>query len=66
MMTEINKEQIRNNLSEIQQKIDQAAAKSGRKSSEISLMAVTKKKSAEMIRCLIDLNIQFFAEILNI
>ena len=42
-MTENNKEQIRNNLLEIQQKIDQAAAKSGRKSSEISLMAVTKK-----------------------
>ena len=62
MMTEINKEQIRNNLSEIQQKIDQAAAKSGRKSSKISLMAVTKKKSAEMIRCLIDLNIQYFGE----
>lgn len=61
-MTEINKEQIRNNLSVIQQRIDQAAAKSGRNPSEISLMAVTKKKSAEVIRYLIDLNIRYFGE----
>lgn len=54
---EIRLKQIKANVSEIQNGISEACAKSGRKPSEISLMSVTKYASAEDIRLFISAGI---------
>ena len=59
-MTDLNV--ILKNIEEIQKKIDAAAACSGRKGSDVQLMAVTKTKPAEVVSCLLDAGIRCFGE----
>jgi hypothetical protein len=53
---------IKTNLESIQESIAQAARTSGRQPSEITLMAVTKKKSSAVIQQLADLGIRYIGE----
>ena len=59
-MTEDNV--ILKNLEIIQEKIAEAAARSGRKSTDVQLMAVTKTKPAEVVDCLIKAGVRCFGE----
>ena len=60
-MTELyNNIQI--NIDRIRARIDKAAQKSGRNPTEVKLMAVTKKKSAEVIQALFEGGIRSFGE----
>lgn len=53
---------IRDNIAEIRQRISQAAQRSGRKSSDISLMAVTKTQPADKIIAAYEAGIRLFGE----
>ena len=53
---------ILNNLQTIREKITSAAIKSGRNESDVRLMAVTKTKPAETVKCLLDAGIRCFGE----
>ena len=53
---------ILRNLEEIQKKIAAAAERSGRNSSDVQLMAVTKTKPAEVVTCLIEAGVRSFGE----
>lgn len=58
----IDSDTIKKNLRGIQNNMRIAAEKSGRVPEAIELMAVTKTKPAEVIRCLIDLGLKCFGE----
>lgn len=58
----VEKEILKENFIQIKQRISDAAAKSHRDPADITLMAVTKKKNAEVVRNLLDLGIQYFGE----
>lgn len=60
-MTELTND-IRANIDGIRNRIDKAAQKSGRKPADVQLMAVTKKKSADVIRALYEGGIRSFGE----
>ena len=53
---------IQKNIEIIQKNIDYAALRAGRKSSDVMLMAVTKTKPAEVVKCLLDAGIVCFGE----
>lgn len=60
-MTELTSD-IQANIDKIRNRIDKAAQKSGRKPADIQLMAVTKKKTADVIRALYEGGIRSFGE----
>ena len=53
---------IQKNIEIIQKNIDYAASRAGRKSSDVMLMAVTKTKPTEVVKCLLDAGIVCFGE----
>ncbi|MFA7711679.1 MAG: YggS family pyridoxal phosphate enzyme, partial [Candidatus Neomarinimicrobiota bacterium] len=58
----MNQQTIRNNLLEIMERITRAAEKSGRKSSEIEIIAVTKNVPESVIRQAYQVGLRIFGE----
>ncbi len=58
----IELEAIKRNIETIQKNIEAAAARAGRNSSDVTLMAVTKTKPAEVVNNLIEAGIRCFGE----
>ena len=58
----LNISTIQNNIETIQKNIEAAAGRSGRKASDVTLMAVTKTKPAEIVGALISCGIRCFGE----
>ncbi|AGA70203.1 pyridoxal phosphate enzyme, YggS family [Desulfitobacterium dichloroeliminans LMG P-21439] len=53
---------INGNISDIRQRMNQAAGKSGRNPSEIKLLAVSKTMSSDVVRCAYQAGLRAFAE----
>ncbi len=53
---------IKKNIEMIQENVSAAAARSGRKASDVTLMAVTKTKPAEVVAALLEAGIRCFGE----
>jgi PLP dependent protein len=61
-MTENIRDQIKNNLDQIQARIDQAARRSGRNPEAVKLIAVTKTVEAERIKVALECGVRWLGE----
>ena len=61
-MTELDVQTLKQNIQQVQERIDAAAKKAGRSASDIHLVAATKMNDAERVRVAIENGIQIAGE----